>query len=246
MENINCNIVNAHPRDRHISFEEVEHVYTHDHLGRFSSWTETISSFFPPFDADAAAESVAAKQGVAKEDVLSRWTHETDLGTQLHANIEHFLNGDAYTEDDVFSMFRVFYQEHRVVPYRTEWTIFDEDARIAGTIDALDFHICPIMLDWKRSKNLFFRDRLITDGYKGAKGLGPLSHLPDCSYYHYAMQQSGYRYILETRYGISLQDCFLVVMHPTLSKYRIVRMPYLKKEVQEVVALRKALFSKSN
>lgn len=99
------------------------------------------------------------------------------------------------------------------------------------------------MLDWKRSKNLFYRDQLVTRGYNGAMGLGVLSHLPDCSYFHYAMQQSGYRYILETRYGISLRDCFLVVMHPSLSNYKVIKLPYLKKEVQDVFEVRKKMFA---
>lgn len=241
---MNCNITNAHPRDSHISFEEQDHVYMHDQLGKFNSWTETISEFFPPFDADAAAQSVAQKEGIQKSEVLLRWTNQTELGTQLHANIERFLLDEPYYETDMFPMFREFYRDHPVVPYRTEWTVYDEDARIAGTIDALDFQVYPIMLDWKRSKNLFFRDRLVTEGYKGAMGIGVLSHLPDCSYYHYAMQQSGYRYILETRYGINLRDCFLVVMHPTLSTYRIVKMPYLKNEVMAVFELRKRLFAR--
>lgn len=128
MRSINCNFVNAHPRDKHISFEEVEHVYTHDVLGKFDSWTETISSFFPPFDEEKAALSVALKEGISKEEVLHLWSRQTHLGTQLHANIERFLLGEPYSEEDMFPMFKQFYSEHVVVPYRTEWTVFDEDA----------------------------------------------------------------------------------------------------------------------
>lgn len=243
MKTDSCNILHKHSRDALISFEESEHVYTHQQLGRFDSWTETISSYFNPFDTDSVAASVAQKEGIQKEEVIARWEHQTELGTQLHANIERFLLGDTYSDSDVFFMFQEFYREHPVVPYRTEWTVFDEDARIAGTIDALDFHVCPIMLDWKRSKNLFYKGSLVTKGFNGEMGLGPLSHLPDCSYYHYAMQQSGYRYILESRYGIELRDCFLVVLHPSLPKYRVIRLPYLKKEVQAIFALRKEAFS---
>ena len=120
MKTDSCNILHKHSRDALISFEESEHVYTHQQLGRFDSWTETISSYFNPFDTDSVAASVAQKEGIQKEEVIARWEHQTELGTQLHANIERFLLGDTYSASDVFFMFQEFYREHPVVPYRTE------------------------------------------------------------------------------------------------------------------------------
>ena len=32
-------------------------------------------------------------------------------------------------------------------------------------------------------------------------GLGPLSHLPDCNYWHYSLQLNVYRWVLENLYG---------------------------------------------
>lgn len=128
-------------------------------------------------------------------------------------------------------------------PYRTEWTIYDEESRIAGTIDSLDFHVANLMLDWKRSKNLIDRNgQVITSSFKGVTGLGVLSHLPDCSFWHYAMQQSGYRYILKKNYGVMVSDCWLAVFHPSLPNYRLIKLPYLENEVKAVLAERAAKF----
>jgi putative ATP-dependent nuclease len=99
------------------------------------------------------------------------------------------------------------------------------------------------MLDWKRSKNLIDQDgNVIRDSYNHTMGLGVLSHLPDCSYYHYAMQQSGYRYILKKNYGIEIEACWLAVFHPTLLNYKLIRLPYLEEEVKAVLAERAARF----
>ena len=63
-----------------------------------------------------------------------------------------------------------------------------------------------------------------------------------CSYYHYAMQQSGYRYILKKNYGIEIEACWLAVFHPTLLNYKLIRLPYLEEEVKAVLAERAARF----
>lgn len=243
MNRLKYNNENWHERDNHIFFDEGPHIYTHDKLGEMSSWTETISSYFKPFDKEGVAEFVAQRRGCSPESLIAEWEHQTELGTQLHANIEKFLLSLPYEESDVFWQFKNFFAQHPMKPFRTEWTIYDEDSRIAGTIDSLDFHVSNIMLDWKRSKNLIDRNgQVITTSFKGETGLDILAHLPDCSYYHYAMQQSGYKYILKKNYGIEVNDCWLVVFHPTLPNYRLIRLPYLENEVKAILLQRAAVF----
>ena len=47
-------------------------------------------------------------------------------------------------------------------PYRTEWSIYDEEAMIAGQIDALFFDVTRpgsiIMVDWKRARQILSGD----------------------------------------------------------------------------------------
>lgn len=62
----------------------------------------------------------------------------------MHFNIECFYNGVPVTEKDQqtaeWNYFQQFHQ-HRVVgkliPYRTEWMIWDDELKIAGSIDML-------------------------------------------------------------------------------------------------------------
>lgn len=243
MNRLKYNNNNWHERDNHIFFDEEPHIYTHDRLGKMDSWTEIIASYFAPFDKERVASFVAQRRGCSPEELIAEWEHQTHLGTKLHANIENYLLSLPHDESDVFWQFKNFITEHPMVPYRTEWTIYDEESRVAGTIDSLDFHVCNLMLDWKRSKNLIDQDgNVIRDSYNHTMGLGVLSHLPDCSYYHYAMQQSGYRYILKKNYGIEIEACWLAVFHPTLLNYKLIRLPYLEEGVKAVLAERAARF----
>lgn len=243
MNRLKYNNDNWHERDNHIFFDEGPHIYTHDQLGKMDSWTETISSYFNPFDKERIASFVAQKRGCSPEELIAEWENQTRLGTQLHANIEQYLLSLPYEENDVFWQFKNFITNHPMKPFRTEWAIYDEESRIAGTIDSLDFHVANIMLDWKRSKNLIDKNgQVINNSFKGETGLGVLSHLPDCSFYHYAMQQSGYRYILKKNYGIEINGCWLVVFHPSLPNYQLIKLPYLENEVKAVLAERTKLF----
>ena len=140
------------------------------------SWTEIIASYFAPFDKERVASFVAQRRGCSPEELIAEWEHQTHLGTKLHANIENYLLSLPHDESDVFWQFKNFITEHPMVPYRTEWTIYDEESRVAGTIDSLDFHVCNLMLDWKRSKNLIDQDgNVIRDSYNHTMGLGVLS-----------------------------------------------------------------------
>ena len=82
---------------------------------------------------------------------------------EIHKAIEH---PDLTNSDDVvnaggitceWQYFLNFAANHRdLIPYRTEWTVFDEDLKLSGSIDMLfrdisgNFHI----YDWKRSKQI--------------------------------------------------------------------------------------------
>lgn len=82
-------------------------------------------------------------------------------------------------------------------PWRTEWSIFSEDAMVAGQIDSLwidsvtgELH----MIDWKRC-----RHELVP--HSGSNwnrfGLPPVEFMVDNSWSHYALQQNLYSAILK-------------------------------------------------
>ena len=79
--------------------------------------------------------------------------------------------------------------------------------------------------DWKRSKK-------IEKYNKFESGIGDFDHLPHCNFWHYSLQLNIYKYILELKYNIIIQDLYLVIMHPINSNYIKIKCPNLKDEVQ--------------
>ena len=61
--------------------------------------------------------------------------------------------------------------------------------------------------DWKRCKDVKKR------GFNNFKNEA-LVHLPDCNYWHYTMQLNLYKFIIESKYGLRINNLYLVVFHP--------------------------------
>jgi hypothetical protein len=81
--------------------------------------------------------------------------------------------------------FLEFVNDHQLKPYRTEWRIFDEDLRLAGSIDTLfhdpDDESKLYVFDWKRSK------AIKKQTYFSKKMLQPLEHVVDENFYQYTL-----------------------------------------------------------
>jgi hypothetical protein len=142
-------------------------------------------------------------------------------------------------------------------PYRTEWTVFHEEARIAGSIDMVyevknthtslyldqtsktttvdertPLHPSPPSLtiyDWKRCREITKTNR----GNKFATH-NAIEHLPDTNYWHYALQLNSYKYILQTKYEKTVGDLYLIVLHPEATNYQRIKLPDLQREVAEL------------
>ena len=124
-------------------------------------------------------------------------------------------------------------------PYRTEWAVFDEEFKIAGTIDFVDYQNGKYTIfDWKRSDKLVANEMPIKASIYKSKGLYPLEHLEDCPYYHYALQLSLYKFILEKNYNIRVEDLRLGVFHPSYNKPYVLKISYLEEEVNALMRLR--------
>ena len=239
---MNYNELNSHPRDSRLLFDPESHTYYIE--GRpLKSVTTLVEECFPQFDALYWAHRKAPQEGLTPEELMAKWEAEAcrarDLGTTMHDKIErYYLGEDSGDDTDAYRLFRCFAAVNRLYPFRTEWRIYLEEYGIAGTLDFLErtpdgtYNI----YDWKRSRRLINRFGMVeaTSPFRKT-GLHPISHLPDCSYYHYALQVSVYRYILEQKYGINVNKMRLGVFHPSYSGYYIVDLPYLRNEVISIL-----------
>ena len=250
---------NAHPRDTRIKFFDEGHIYDIDGRRDFVSSTTFIHQFYEAFDADATIKRMFARglkpqyQGKTADEIKLGWNNKgaraSHQGTLVHARVEYFYNGwDEHfpydTPPEFASHFLPFHERvvkaKGYIPYRTEWEIFDEDHELAGSVDMLyqlsaDDPDVLVIYDWKRSCKLGDRT-----GFSGKTMLAPLDHLPDCAYWHYAMQLNLYRHILETKYGKTIAGMYLVGLHPDLEAgFQQAKVPVLQQEIEDLFAVRR-------
>lgn len=231
---MNYNICNSHQRDSKLHFDETEHKYTVN--GEvYKSVTTLVNEHFEQFDADYWAARKAPGLGMSPSEVKAMWEKKSKeaciLGTQLHEKIERYYLGLTNTPDETYHLFQTFTGRYKLTPYRTEWAIYDEDSKIAGTLDFLNFSDGKFTIfDWKRSNNLIQCGRLVKSSRWSKTALAPISHIPDTTYWHYALQVSIYRYILEKNYGIMVSESKLAVFHPDNRIPYVINIPYLRDE----------------
>lgn len=233
---------NVHPRDSRLSFSPDSHQYIVDGL-TLQSVTDFVENCFPKFNAIEHAQKVAARSGKSPDEILKQWEEKgkesRDLGTVLHKKIENYYQGTPCVIDDAFSLFKIFADKYQLCAYRSEWAVYDTDYNIAGTIDFVDYQNGEfIIYDWKRSDKVIENGMPVKTSKYGEKGLPPIEHLDNCAYYHYALQLSMYKFILEKNYGMTIKDLRLGIFHPSYNKPYILKMPYLEQEINTLMELR--------
>jgi ATP-dependent exoDNAse (exonuclease V) beta subunit len=178
-------------------------------------------------------------------------------GTNLHYEIECFMNEkllpSGYSHEQLYNLYmshtslsvhnskpvewQYFIQFVKdfpeLKPYRTEWTIYNEDVKISGSVDMIyEYPDGSLSIyDWKRAKNI----TRINNWNKFALPQ-EICHLPDSNFWHYAMQLNTYKVILEDKYNKKVTDLYLVRLHPDAEEksYELIKLPDLSNEVREL------------
>lgn len=223
------NTVNRHSRDSRIEFQKQGHRYKIDGSDEgYVSVTTLVHRYFPDFKPSLVIWKMMKSKnweeskyyGKTKTEIKEDWNRlrveSSELGTRLHDQIEHYLLTGEEPEA-VSSEFAYFLEWVKTVegwkPYRTEMCVFDEAAKVAGSIDCLfvDVDGSYHLVDWKRSKQI----KMANDF---EKGFGPFEGLDNCNYVHYSLQLNIYKYILEKHYGIVVASMHFIVLHPNNEK----------------------------
>jgi hypothetical protein len=131
-----------------------------------------------------------------------------------------------------------FIKEHlHFTPYRTEWTVYHEEAKLAGSIDMVYENPDGTLsiYDWKRAKDI---SRINTFNKFALNKI--ICHMPDSNFWHYALQLNTYKKIIEDKYGKIVTDLYLVRLHPDCedNTYELIKLPDLKKELNDLFAER--------
>ena len=226
---VSFNQINSHYRDSRIDFYPEIHLYTIDNIP-CQSVTKIISNYFPVFDPIQKSKNLSKNNplyGLNPNEIVKIWNERSELaknaGKKLHESIENFYLGLSVDKTKEFTLFEKFSEDNKqLIPFRTEWRIYDEEHNIAGTVDLIAKNNSEYEIyDWKRSEKIVdtASGKPIVGNAWGSCGVGELSVLPDCSFIRYCIQQSFYKYILEKNYGIKISKMYLVVLHPNYDKY---------------------------
>lgn len=200
--------------------------------------------------------------GKTAEEIEEMWSkagrEASEKGTAMHYKIECFYNtppladatedtpaADTPDTEDTDPELKYFMNFHNELvageqatlrPYRTEWTVFHEEARIAGSIDMVYEVIDTPHLaiyDWKRCREITKTNRANKFATHPA-----IEHLPDTNYWHYALQLNLYKYILQTKYDKKITDLYIIVLHPEAQNYQRIKLPDLQSEVADLITER--------
>jgi hypothetical protein len=196
--------------------------------------------------------------GLTADEIKALWNSNGSAaacsGTNLHEQIETFMNDCRFTFDyshkelfqeyeigkkyDVlergveWSMFINFIRDHpHLKPYRTEWMIYHEDAKIAGSVDMIYENPDGTLeiYDWKRCKEI-----IKVNGWNETATNSLLSHLPSTNFWQYSLQLNTYKKIIEDKYGKTVTKMCLVRIHPDAEEYELLEVPFLNKEINDL------------
>ncbi len=277
---------NRHERDKWITLDVESHIYTITHEGKngqieeiYDSVTSCIKKHVDQFDPDKVIPKMKSNPkkwtskhrywGKTDEEIKKLW--ETDgkeassLGTQLHNNIEWFMNDIAllnekqgsYTHEDLAqrhlehliedgpeefestiewcNFLRFLTATPFLAPFRTEWRIYDRQYKVAGSIDMLYRDISS-----KEPRFLLIDWKRSKEISKDNKYRKPkiLGNVPDTKFWKYAIQLNFYKYILEKNYDIKVSEMWLIRLHPNCNTYERIDVPDMKETIETILRLK--------
>jgi ATP-dependent exoDNAse (exonuclease V) beta subunit len=247
-----------HERDARIQFDEGPHIYTIDGSSNgYVSVTTFNHANFEQFDADAIIKGMMSSKrwpqskyyGQTVDEIKAGWDKNRDeaaeAGTKMHYDIECYYNNMDIVNDSVeYEYFQRFLADFPdLKPYRTEWTVFHEELKLAGSIDMVFEKPDGTLLiyDWKRCREIVKTNSFGKWGKKEC-----IEHLPDTNYWHYCLQLNTYKAILEEKYGKVVEDLYLICLHPENKNknYQRIKVVNLQSEVKELFELRRQEISK--
>lgn len=243
---------------------------------KWLSATSVISLFKPKFDKEGqAAKSSKNKKskwyGMKPEDIIAAWDGENkravDLGSWYHDQREaEVIACDTLQREGIdLPIMRPIEQDGiKIAPDQNlvpgiypEHMVYLKSARICGQADRVEVVGDKVnVYDYKTNKEIKLKGYTNWEGVTN-KMQGPLSHLDDCNFYHYAIQMSLYMYII-LKHNHSLKPGKMEIHHvifevegenefgypivaydamgePMVKEVVPYEIPYLKKEVNAII-----------
>ena len=237
-------------------FFEEDHHYEYKGQRVGMSVTRLIEEYTNEFDAQAVAERVAEKQSKSIQEVLDEWEYKNkfacEKGSTCHEFAQSRWSGEVWQEKHFdgskeyeraveiiqwqANEFRIDYKD-RLEHLADEYIIGSEEYDIASAIDHLFINKLTgglVLVDYKTNSDIHKNE-------KYAKNMKvPLTHLKDFTLNHYYIQLSIYKYLVEKYTNLKIEEMFIVWFSEKNDNYQIIDVPYLQKEVKNILELRRA------
>ena len=194
--------------------------------------------------------------GLSVDQIQTLWSNNavnaSGAGTNMHYEIECFMNNETlsngYTHKELYEAYiknisdtetsvewKYFIQFVKdfphLKPYRTEWTVYNEDIKLAGSIDMVYENPDGTLsiYDWKRVKEI---NRINT--WNKFAITRSICQMPDSNFWHYSLQLNTYKAILEAKYDKKVTELYLVRLHPDAEEtsYELIKVPDLSADIK--------------
>ena len=224
---------------KEIVLDEVTHKYTlvNEPDFEFTSCTTFISLFFPPFDKIGVANKLTSTNSnyfkMSPQDLVNSWNESTKEGTDVHHQIDEFLKHKTIPQNDKANIAVRWLINSSFLGEKifSEIMIYSKEIKIAGTVDLLVYdpsNDSYNIYDWKTSK------KIERTAFKNRRGITHATEaIHDCNFYHYSLQLSLYRYILENFYDVKISKTTL--LHINSSDVISYECEYLKSTIEEML-----------
>ena len=237
-------------------FFEENHSYTYKGKPISIGATGLIGQYCNEFDSQGVAEKVATKQGKSVQEILDEWKVKNQVacekghlghlyaqslwsGVNVLENIKHCSEAVKIPLELIIHQANNFYNDYqdRLEHLYDEYVIGSEEYNLASAIDHLFVSKLTgglVLVDYKTNSDIHKSERY-------AKNMKvPLSHLKDFTLNHYYIQLSIYKYLVEKYTNLKIEEMFIVYFSENIENYQIIGIPYLYKEVKNILELRRA------
>ena len=242
-------------------FYPEDHHYECDGKRVGISVTRLIEDYANEFDMQGMAEKVAARDGREVTEVISEWNYKNkfacEKGSTCHEyaqarwsqeewRLKPFDKSLAYLSavDIITNQADNFYCDFkdRLEHLADEFVIGSDEYDIASAVDHLFINKLTgevVLVDYKTNSKLGgYNDDGKQEKYAKTMKV-PLQHLKDLTINHYYIQLSIYKFLIEKYTNVKIQEMLIVYMSENIDNYEIIEVPYLKKEVENILEMRR-------
>ena len=242
------------------TFFEEDHHYECNGKKVGISVTRLIEEYSNPFDQQGIAEKVALRDNKDVTQVLQEWEYKNkfacEKGHFAHEFAQSLWSSAIYQEniksgletvktplESIKQQARNFYNDFKdkFTHIKDEQLVGSEEYDIASAVDHLflDNEGNVWLIDYKTNSILKgYNDDEKNRRYT-KKMLIPLQNIKNDSLNHYYLQLSIYKYLIEKYTNIKIYKTMIVYMSENIENYELIETPYLIKEVELMLDMRR-------